>query len=74
MLFSIQGKCKVTAYRENEMDMQVIGLTGQTGGELGKMADVTVRVPEAEMYRIQELHPLVYHCLCMMLEDRFFGS
>ena len=30
-------------------------------------------VPETETYKIQELHLPVYHCLCLMLEERFFG-
>ncbi|KAA3825378.1 phosphoheptose isomerase, partial [Bacteroides ovatus] len=25
-------------------------------------------------YKIQELHLPVYHCLCLMLEDTFFGK
>ena len=54
--------------------LKVIGLTGSGGGELAKMADVAVRVPETETYRIQELHLPVYHCWCMMLEERFFGN
>ena len=52
----------------------VIGLTGADGGELAGFADVAVRVPETETYRIQELHLPVYHCWCLMLEDRFFGT
>ena len=55
------------------LGIKVIGLTGKTGGELGRVADVTIRVPETETYMIQELHLPVYHCLCLMLEDRFFG-
>lgn len=54
--------------------IKVIGLTGKNGGELAKVADVSIRVPETETYLIQELHLPVYHCLCMMLEDRFFGG
>ena len=54
--------------------IKVLGLTGEDGGELGKVADVTIRVPEKETYRIQELHLPVYHALCLMLEDRFFGN
>ena len=54
--------------------IKVIGLTGATGGELSKVADVTIRVPETETYKIQELHLPLYHCLCLMLEDRFFGE
>ena len=52
----------------------VIGLTGASGGKLAEMADVTIRVPESETYRIQEMHLPVYHCLCLMLEERFFGG
>ncbi len=55
------------------MDMSVIGLTGKSGGEIKNIADVAIRVPETETYMIQELHLPVYHCLCLMLEERFFG-
>ncbi len=51
----------------------VIGLTGETGGELASCCDVVIRVPERETFRVQELHLPVYHCLCMMLEEHFFG-
>ena len=55
------------------LGMKIIGLTGANGGELGKFADVAIKVPERETYFIQELHLPVYHCLCLMLEERFFG-
>lgn len=54
--------------------IKVIGLTGANGGELAMVADAAVKVPEAETYMIQELHLPVYHCWCLMLEDRFFGK
>ncbi len=53
--------------------LKVIGLTGSRESKLSKLADVCIRVPETETYKIQELHLPVYHCLCLMLEDRFFG-
>lgn len=53
--------------------LKVIGLTGAKENKLMKYADVCIRVPETETYKIQELHLPVYHCLCLMLEDRFFG-
>lgn len=56
------------------LDIKVIGLTGAKGGELAKVSDVAIKVPETETYMIQELHLPVYHCLCLMLEDHFFGS
>ena len=54
--------------------LKVIGLTGQKESRLMELADVCIRVPETETYKIQELHLPVYHCLCLMLEDKFFGS
>lgn len=56
------------------LGIKVIGLTGAKGGKLEKVADVAIRVPETETYMIQELHLPVYHCLCLMLEDCFFGK
>ena len=56
------------------LGIKVIGLTGAKGGELAKVADVAVKVPETETYMIQELHLPVYHCWCLMLEDKFFGN
>lgn len=55
------------------LGIKVIGLTGAKGGELASVADVAIRVPETETFMIQELHLPVYHCLCLMLEERFFG-
>lgn len=54
--------------------LKVIGLTGQKPCKLAKFADVCIQVPETETYKIQELHLPVYHCLCMMLEEFFFGT
>lgn len=56
------------------MGIKVIGLSGMAGGELDKMADVCVKVPETETYMVQELHLPIYHCWCLMLEDSFFGK
>ena len=56
------------------LGIKVIGLTGANGGELASVADVVVKVPETETYRIQELHLPVYHTWCLMLEERFFRA
>ena len=53
--------------------LKVIGLTGQKESKMTKLGDCCIRVPETETYKIQELHLPVYHCLCLMLEDHFFG-
>ena len=54
--------------------MKVIGLTGAKSSKLELMSDVCIKVPQTETYMIQELHLPVYHCLCLMLEDKFFGE
>ena len=53
--------------------MKVIALSGKTGGKLKEIADVSLIMPNNETYQIQELHLPVYHCLCLMLEEHFFG-
>ena len=55
------------------LGVKIIGLTGEKGGELSEVADVTVKAPSSETYMIQEYHLPIYHCWCLMLEDKFFG-
>ena len=54
--------------------MKVIGLTGARDSKLKDMSDVCIKVPQTETYMIQELHLPIYHCLCLMLEDKFFAT
>ena len=52
--------------------IKIIALTGIDGGNLKTFADVCICAPETETFKIQELHLPIYHCICMMLENRFF--
>ena len=54
--------------------MKIIGLTGAKDSKLSEMADTTIRSSQTRTYMIQEHHLPIYHCLCLMLEDRFFGD
>lgn len=54
--------------------IKIIGLTGAKGGVLATVADVCVKTPSDETYMIQEFHLPIYHCWCLMLEDKFFGK
>ena len=53
--------------------MKVIGLTGAKDSKLKDMSDVCIKAPQTETYMIQELHLPIYHCLCLLLENRFFA-
>ena len=54
--------------------MTVIGLTGATGGKMKAFCDILLNVPEKRTAFVQELHLPVYHTLCMMVENHFFGN
>ena len=56
------------------LGLRTVGLTGASGGELAALCDVTVKAPAAETYMAQEYHLPIYHCWCLMLEERFFGE
>jgi len=55
------------------MDMKTIALTGKLGGALKKVCDVSICAPSTVTPEIQEYHLPIYHTLCMMLEEAFFG-
>ena len=54
--------------------MTVLALTGEAESELSALADVTVQVPAADTYRVQEYHLPVYHYLCAAVEEGIFGD
>lgn len=56
------------------MGMKRILLTGEGNGKCVPYSDCVIHVPAKETYKVQEYHLPVYHALCMMLEERFFGS
>lgn len=54
--------------------MSVIALTGGTGGAMRSLCDILINVPGNRTSLVQELMIPVYHTLCLMVEDHFFGS
>ena len=60
----------------NESEMPVIALTGRDGGIIGQMLDensIEIRVPSNVTARIQEVHILVIHILCELLDFQLLG-
>ena len=64
--------CVNAAILARALGVKTIGLTGAKGGRFKEVCDVTVCVPAAETYQIQEYHLPVYHALCAMLEAELF--
>lgn len=53
--------------------MKVLSLTGESGGSLAAVCDGVVRVPDTDTARIQEMHLLLLHLACQMIEDILFS-
>jgi D-sedoheptulose 7-phosphate isomerase len=61
----------------HDRDMNVVALTGRDGGELVKLlapGDVELRVPSDVTARIQEIHLLIIHCLCDLVDHQLLGG
>lgn len=63
----------VAAKTAGAMGMKTLALTGENESELSKICDVTIKVPESETYKIQQLHLPVYHAVCAECERKLFG-
>lgn len=65
-----QNVCRaITA--AHELGMKVVALTGRDGGSMAGMYsenDVEIRVPATRTARIQEVHLVVIHCLCDLID------
>jgi len=61
----------------HERGMKVVAFSGRDGGRMADMfeeGDVEIRVPATRTARIQEVHLLVIHCLCDLIDTTLLGS
>lgn len=56
------------------LGVRTIGLTGEDGGRMKALCDVTIRVPYNRTPDIQERHLPIYHAICLVVEEAFFGQ
>lgn len=54
--------------------LRTLAITGEKESALSALCDVTLRLPSAETYRVQEYTLPVYHALCALLEAAFFAE
>lgn len=54
------------------LGIRTLSLTGKNESRLSELSSVTIRVPETQTYKIQELHLPVYHYLCAEVERQIF--
>ena len=60
----------------HDKELSVIALTGNNGGMIAPLlyeTDIEIRVPSISNARIQEIHVLITHCLCDLIDHQLFG-
>jgi D-sedoheptulose 7-phosphate isomerase len=60
----------------HDKDISVIALTGNSGSMIAPLlreTDIEIRVPSSSNARIQEVHVLITHCLCDLIDHQLFG-
>ena len=63
------ANCVNAALVAKAKGLKVVSMTGVGGGRLSDLADAVIKVPETEIYKIQELHLPIYHALCAAIEE-----
>ncbi len=61
----------------HERGMKVVALSGRDGGRMADLfdeGDVEIRVPATRTARIQEVHLVVIHCLCDLIDHTLLGN
>ena len=61
----------------HDRDMTIIALDGKSGGEMSSLLslnDIEIRVPSDSTARIQEVHLLVIHCICDLVDHQLMGG
>ena len=74
---STSGNSKniVKAFKEaNALGMITVGLTGQTGGELKEKCTFLLNIPSIDTPRIQEVHGMLGHIICELVEEKLFKN
>lgn len=55
------------------MGLFTVAMTGESGGKMKQIADLTLAVPETETYKVQQLHLPAYHAICAEVERLLFN-
>jgi len=52
-----------------KLSLKTVGLLGNDGGKLGKLVDIPIIVPLSKTPRIQEIHEIIIHTICEIIEE-----
>jgi len=57
----------------SKLNCNTIGFSGQDGGEMNKICNINLSVPSEDTPRIQEMHILIGHTICHLIDQEFTG-
>jgi D-sedoheptulose 7-phosphate isomerase len=57
--------------KAKDMGLKTIGLLGKDGGGLKSLVDTSITIPEIDTPHVQEMHILVGHLICDIIECSF---
>lgn len=57
--------------KAKEMNMKTVGFTGKEGGKMNQLCDYLIKAPSKDVPRIQEVHLLIGHIICQLIEQEF---
>jgi D-sedoheptulose 7-phosphate isomerase len=55
-----------------EKKLYTIGFTGKNGGKINNIVDICINVPSDDTPRIQEVHIMIGHIICEIVEKELF--
>jgi D-sedoheptulose 7-phosphate isomerase len=58
--------------KANEIGLTTVGFTGRKGGKMNDICDIMIKAPSDDTPRIQEVHILVGHIICQLIEEELF--
>ena len=54
-----------------DLNLYCVGLSGKSGGMMKELCDINLIIPSDDTARIQEIHILIIHTLCQLIDDAF---
>jgi len=60
--------------KANELGMTTVGFTGKNGGAMQDICDIMICTPSDDTPRVQEVHILVGHIICQLIEQEMFPN
>jgi len=54
-----------------ELNCKIVGLSGKGGGAMNEFCDINIVIPSDNTPRIQEMHILIIHTICQLIDDSF---